>query len=800
MTQVFISYKSQYRDFAERLRDQIRAWGFGTWFDYDDIPEGAYFRHEIQKGLETSQVVVGVLTAEALQSREVMWEWDYALYHSRLIPLKYRDCALPYHLAGTQYIDFTREEAEGLTHLHQALTTLAKAGEPTIRPEALPAIEKRAKTEASNRSRMLQKVQDFWVVGVLENALRESGAFDLRLEAAPGAVLTHLDYGDYQLPTSAKIVDVFNDMNRELLILGAPGAGKTILLLQLARDLIASARGDEKQPIPVVFNLSSWAAERKPLAEWLVDELRLKYQVPKKVAKEWVEREQLLLLLDGLDEVNAVYRNACVEAMNGFRQQYRSVDIAVCSRIADYDLLTRKLDLQGAITLQPLTKAQVDRYLAREQLAGLRDVMQSDTTLQAMAGTPFLLNTMASAYQEMSATSLKAPATDDAPKARRMHLFEAYVERRLTSPPSPLSTGGEGERYTPRQTRDYLAWLAGKLVQQAQTVFYIEAMQPAWLTPPQRKRYHRHFRWSLILVFSLVGLLAGFLGRAAYNLQSPLQPGLIALVGLGYGWILADNHWKRLSSTIFIGLVSGLAVLLSVSAQYGPAAGVPQGISILVLTILIFFYATYLLRRTGYDRDTIVSVESIRFSTAAVKPWFAIAGMIGGVLLVAPYVGFFYVKPSPQLLLRLAAGCGSCGAAALFFSGLTTGVLQQTTQPNEGIRRSARNAATLGVGIALTLFVVTLLFASPLGSLQEAITLGSGTGIFLGSLGGLIAGGFSVLQHVTLRRILQLDGFIPANYASVLDYAASLSLLRKVGGGYVFVHRYLLEYFAELES
>jgi len=132
--QVFISYKSEYRDFAIRVRDQIRAWGYQTWFDQDDIPEGAYFRHAIQKGLETSEVIVGVMTEEALQSRDVLWEWDYGLYHSHLIPLKYRECSLLYHLSGTQFIDFTRNESEGFTRLRDALTQPASPHPPAPSP------------------------------------------------------------------------------------------------------------------------------------------------------------------------------------------------------------------------------------------------------------------------------------------------------------------------------------------------------------------------------------------------------------------------------------------------------------------------------------------------------------------------------------------------------------------------------------------------------------------------------------------------------------------------------------------
>jgi len=47
--------------------------------------------------------------------------------------------------------------------------------------------------------------------------------------------------------------------------------------------------------------------------------------------------------------------------------------------------------------------------------------------------------------------------------------------------------------------------------------------------------------------------------------------------------------------------------------------------------------------------------------------------------------------------------------------------------------------------------------------------------------------------------MLRLNGSAPLNYARFLDCAAERIFLRKVGGGYIFVHRLLLEYFASLE-
>ncbi len=76
--------------------------------------------------------------------------------------------------------------------------------------------------------------------------------------------------------------------------------------------------------------------------------------------------------------------------------------------------------------------------------------------------------------------------------------------------------------------------------------------------------------------------------------------------------------------------------------------------------------------------------------------------------------------------------------------------------------------------------------------LADGLTYGLAVG--LGT--GLVGSGRAVLQHAVLRTVLWHSGDVPRNYARFLDYAAGLILLRKVGGGYIFVHRLLLDYFA----
>jgi hypothetical protein len=74
--------------------------------------------------------------------------------------------------------------------------------------------------------------------------------------------------------------------------------------------------------------------------------------------------------------------------------------------------------------------------------------------------------------------------------------------------------------------------------------------------------------------------------------------------------------------------------------------------------------------------------------------------------------------------------------------------------------------------------------------------VGLNHGQIAGLLAGLLAGGMSTIQHVVLRLWLIRNGSTPWNYVKFLDYAADRILLRKVGGGYMFIHRMLLEYFA----
>ncbi len=71
-------------------------------------------------------------------------------------------------------------------------------------------------------------------------------------------------------------------------------------------------------------------------------------------------------------------------------------------------------------------------------------------------------------------------------------------------------------------------------------------------------------------------------------------------------------------------------------------------------------------------------------------------------------------------------------------------------------------------------------------------------GLLFGLVFGLCGGGLFCLKHLVLRLVLWMTRSAPVNYVRFLDHAVERLFLRKVGGGYIFIHRMLLEYFALL--
>jgi hypothetical protein len=62
-----------------------------------------------------------------------------------------------------------------------------------------------------------------------------------------------------------------------------------------------------------------------------------------------------------------------------------------------------------------------------------------------------------------------------------------------------------------------------------------------------------------------------------------------------------------------------------------------------------------------------------------------------------------------------------------------------------------------------------------------------------------MSGGLTILRHYVIRWLLARSQTFPWRAQTFLDDATARILLQRVGGGYRFMHRRLLDYFADLD-
>jgi hypothetical protein len=598
-----------------------------------------------------------------------------------------------------------------------ALISLSLIGFSLWQERQKAASEPSAAEASENRQIMLGRVKNKWITGFLENPLYYS--YDEQLLPLPlrervgsrfDLVLSNPHEPAQPIPPGTTLAQVFDQAGGELLIMGEPGAGKTTLLLELVRDLLKRAKDDEEAPIPVVLMLASWATRKLPLEQWIAEELKEKYDIPSQIGEAWVKANQLLLLLDGLDEVAPSALPACIEAINEYYHQGHP-SLVVCSRTKEFLDQPGRLALHTAVIVQLLASEQVDTYLdglaaKGEDVEGLKHGLHQSAELLALATTPLFLTVLILAYHGKPAQEILA-LVETVPTDQQHLLFHSYVEQVLQRKGTHLHASAQ-------QTKHWLAWLARQMVAHDQSELYLEQFQPDWLPKSQRAFY----QWS-------VGLLGGLSVGLSRGLLIGLGAGL--LLGKGYGLMEIKPVpliWSRdmAGDGLVFGLFGGLFVGLIGGLLFG-----------------------------------------------------LVSGLFGG-LLFGLFIGLLLGYPLEQLTER------------------------SMLSPNEGIHRSLKNGLFVGllVGLLSGLFIGLggWLFSWP----EDGLLSGLVFGLFVGLLGGLL-GLLAAMLHYTLRFWLWQAKCTPApwEYVAFLDDTVEQLLLRKVGGGYIFRHRLLQDYFASLD-
>lgn len=197
--------------------------------------------------------------------------------------------------------------------------------------------------------------------------------------------------------------------HRRLVVLGAPGAGKSMLLkhvaLACAEHRLPAALG---QPIPVLIELHRLADPKATIAGEIVAEFgRMGFPHAESFVAHNLDRGSLLLLLDGLDELTPAQRNQAARHITDLIREHTQLRVVVTCRVAVYkgeldDIAEHKLELVD------FNDQQIQRYLRTwapslppgKSVEELLNALANRPQIKKLAGNPLLLTIIAYLYAD----------------------------------------------------------------------------------------------------------------------------------------------------------------------------------------------------------------------------------------------------------------------------------------------------------------------------------------------------------------------------------------------------------------
>ena len=555
-----------------------------------------------------------------------------------------------------------------------------------------------------------------------------------------------------------------------LVVLGEPGAGKTMLMVRLVLDLLA--RRAEGDPVPFLTSVASWDPTTQDLWSWLSAQLQIDHPAlasPSPEGRTELTRAETLLasalvlpILDGLDEIPEQVRGPAISRINLALRP--GEQIVVTCRSKEYRDAVRpeggaEVTLRGAaaVELRPLAADVVRGYVV-DDAAGPLTKARWDPVLAllgtaAPAGqalrTPLMVGLACAIYNPRpdelvgalrDPAELCSPALTDQAAVESLQ-FDAFIPAAYRSDPTGRWKAHDAERW--------LVFLARHLEHT------IASPDLAWWQ--MRKAASRLARTTAMVslactVVALVGAVLGVVLESAFRS------------------VFLEHVW----AIVFLAFVLAFAILACISILSCVSWLILEDFSWLILDdgeILQGFEGPGLPQRIHL---LPLRHRNVVFG-AAVAVGMCVLGWIGAGALEGILIG---------ILSWPAAGFAHW-FSDLREAGVTTDV-SSAVSPQTVLAMDCRTGITLGAvyGVAVGGMAGLLIWAFE--------------GIVLGIVGGAGVGLFIVvcvsctssvwLSYGIAQVWLALRGQLPLRLMGFLDDAHRKGVLRQVGSVYQFKH------------
>ncbi|QRP50298.1 BTAD domain-containing putative transcriptional regulator [Amycolatopsis sp. FDAARGOS 1241] len=569
---------------------------------------------------------------------------------------------------------------------------------------------------------------------------------------------------------------------QQLVVLGDPGSGKSVLSLVLTLELLR-ARGPGS-PVPVLLSLASWDPRREHLDRWLAGRLAENHPALLNAREYGRDAPTRLVLgghvvpvLDGLDEMPADLRATALDALDQTMAVGRS--LVLTSRSAEYEQVTREsgavLSTATVVRLEPVTRQEAITYLsARENDRWLpvadRLRRDPDGPLGRTLRTPLMVDLARIGYGADPAELLAAE--DEA--ALEGQLLDSLVPNAYAQVPQPPGrnpkTSPSG-RYTAAQAMRWLGFLARHLEQR-------RSRDLAWW------RLHHAVPAGTRAVLAGT-LIAVFFFAAGWFSAGPALAVIYALSFGGAGYL--THRFGRAPEPLhtelrFAGAAGKFAVRFAAGAVVGVLLGLGWSLAtgLVVFLALVFgvVFGVHVWLAKPVDASRVSSPRTIlrneRTGAIALSVSFLVsAGLFDGIAFAFTAQTRFLPVLGGRFDLALAIAGGVAGALFGFFM--------------------ARGLAALCYGLAGAIAGGQVFppAANPVLPFVVGVCFGCGIGVAV-----LVtrAWGNYFVHHFWLAA----TGRLPWRLMHFLDDAHRRGVLRQAGDVYQFRHARVQERLAEV--
>ena len=626
-----------------------------------------------------------------------------------------------------------------------------------------------------------------------------------------------------------------------LVVLGEPGAGKTVLMIRLVLDLLSNRKADS--PIPVLCPVASWDPVHLGLNDWLAQMLPMDHpflaaEPPpgihgENLARALLDSGKIMPVLDGLDEIpNDVRVSAVARLDEGLA--YGEQFVATC-RTREFKEATVShrggtVRLRGAavIELLPLNFEAAFEYLmdsaptleSRMYWTAAEAKIRNYPILRQALQSPLMVSLARSIYNttrnQKYTGGVLNPEHLTTSKDPRRDLLRGFIPAVYQSGPDSRWNSTDSARWlkflachleTTIKMPDLILWDLAKSIPHVLGVAVVRVSKGVALG-----------RFTCVALSLATAVITG-LGVAARS--SPTH-GCLAALAAGLAVCLPGAVGGLLPGGLTLWVPTGLAAGLYGGLIGSDAGGIDAGLA----AVLVYAVAVRLTsKHSPHPARSIrvLPVVLLNYSMLVLVAWLT-AGAWTGIFVIMIAVTLLgaqlYVRASPdsfssEFLIGVSGGfsggviatlvtgmpIGPAIGSAIFLT-MTSGTIGQSLQYRSFSLLSGHSINGMTPPASLALERQTVLVQScgiALGSgLLAGLAAGETAGLTAGVIGGIAVGAAAGLfcspveprwpSYVVARLWLALNRDLPWSLMTFLTDAHHRGVLRQVGAMYQFRH------------